>query len=128
MKNDPGSNYTLGEEVAAASYTDAATNGAGVDHSNAPSVSFFISVSAVGTSLDVKTQYANQSDFADAVDYPANDDAGNDDAITQITAAGTAQLNVPNPRGRYTRVVATSVGAVIYGITSVLGPSRHVAV
>jgi len=127
MKHDPGSNYTLAEEVAAASYTDAATNGTGVDHAKGPSVSFFISVSAVGTSLNVKAQYADASDFSDAVDYPASDEAGNDDAITEITAAGTAQLNVPNPRGRYTRVVATGVGAVVYSITSVLGPLRSVA-
>jgi hypothetical protein len=75
----------------------------------------------------VKVQYADASDFSDAVDYPAADEAGNDDAIVQITAAGTAQLNVPNPRGRYTRCVATvGANAVVFGITSVLGPLRHV--
>lgn len=127
MKHDPGSNYTIAEEVAAASYTDAATNGAGVDHAKGPSVSFFISASAVGTSLDVKAQYSDTSDFAIATDYPASDEAGNDDAITQLVAPGTAQLNVPNPRGRFTRVVATGVGAVVYSVTSVLGPLRHIA-
>ena len=124
MKNDPGSNYTLGEEVAAASYVATTENGAGVDHANAPAVSFLISASAVGTSLDVKVQYSDTSDFAIATDDDGS--SGNDSAVTQITAAGTAQLNVPNPRGRYTRVVATGVGTVVYGITSVLGPLRHV--
>lgn len=126
MKNDPGSNFTIGEETAAASYTDAATNGAGVDHANGPAVSFLISVSAVGTSLDAKVQYSDTSDFAVATDDDGS--SGNDSAITQITAAGTAQLNVPNPRGRYSRVVSTGVGAVVYSVTSVLGPLRHVGV
>ena len=40
--------------------------------------------------------------------------------------AATAQLNVPNPLGRYSRVLATSVGEVTYSVTSVLGPLRHI--
>lgn len=128
MRHDVKSNYTLAEEIASASYTAGTENGAGVDHAAASSVSFFISVGSVGGAgtLDAKTQYSD--DNSTWTDYPSSDPAGNDDAITQITAAGTAQLNIPNPRGRYSRVVATvGTNAVVFGITSVLGPLRHVA-
>jgi hypothetical protein len=128
MRNDVKSNYTLAEATAAASHAVGAVNSASVDHADGSSVSFFISLSGVGTggTLDAKTQYSdNDSDWTD---YPASDPAGNDDAITQLTAAGTAQLNVPNPRGRYTRVVSTvATDACVFGITSVLGPLRSVA-
>ena len=107
----------------AASRTAAAYNGAAVDHADGPSASFFVSASAVGTSLDMKVQFSN-----DGSAWTDDDGAsGNDTAITQLTAAGTAQLNVPNPRGRYSRVVATAVGTCVFGVTSVLGPLRHVA-
>ena len=73
----------------------------------------------------MKSQYSdNDSTWTD---YPAADEAGNDDAITQITAAGSALLHIPNPRGRYTRVVATTaVAASVVGVSSVLGPLRHI--
>jgi hypothetical protein len=128
MRHDVKSNNTIGEEVAASSNAAGTVNGAGVDHALASSVSFFISVGSVGASgtLDAKTQYSD--DASTWTDYPANDPAGNDDAITQITAAGTAQLNIVNPRGRYSRVVSTvGVNAVVFGITSVLGPLRSVS-
>lgn len=127
MRNDPGSNYQFGEEVAAASNNTGDTNGNGVDHANGSAVSFFISVGDVGASgtLDAKVQYAEASDFSDAVDDDGS--TGNDSSITQLTAVGTAQLNVPNPRGRYSRVVLTvGANAVVAGVVSVLGPLRHV--
>lgn len=128
MKNDIGSNYTMAEEIAAALNTPGAVNGASVDHADGGSVSFFITagtVVATGT-LDAKTQYSD--DGSTWVDYPASDPALNDDAITQLTAAGVAQLNVPNPRGRYSRVVATvGTANVTFGVVSVLGPLRHVS-
>jgi hypothetical protein len=128
MRNDVKSNYTLAEALAAASHAIGAHNGVAVDHSNASSASFFLSLSGVGTggTLDAKTQYSDNG--SDWTDYPADDPAGNDDAITQLDAAGTAQLNVIVPRGRYSRVVATvATDACVFGITSVLGPLRSVA-
>lgn len=126
MRNDPGSNFTIAEEVAAASNAIGAVNGAGVDHADGSAVSFFISVSGVGTggTLDAKTQ----SSPDDSVWTDIASDTGNDTAITQITAAGTAQLNVPNPVARYTRVLLTvGTDAVVAGVTSVMGPLRHVS-
>ncbi len=124
MKTDPGSNFTIAEEIAAATYTDAATEGASVDHAAAPSASFFITASAVATSLNVKVQYSN--DGSTWVDDDGS--SGNETAITAMTGADTDQLDVPNPLGRYSRVLATGVGACVYAVVSVLGPLRHIAV
>ena len=124
MKQDLGSNFTLAEETAAATYTGAATEGAGVDHATGPAVSFLLTASAVGTTLDAKVQYSDNG-----TDWTDDDGAsGNDTAITQLDDAGVAQLNVPNPQGRQSRVLSTSVGACVYAVVSVLGPNRHIAV
>ena len=129
MKGDIKSNYSLGEHIASASNGIGAVNGATVDHVSGASVSFLISVGNVGTggTLDAKTQYSDNN--SDWTDYPASDAAGNDDAITQIVATGSAELHIPNPRGRYSRVVATvGTDSVVFGATSVLGMLRHVDV
>lgn len=127
MRNDVKSNYTLAESHAALSVAAGTVNGASVDHSLAGSVSFLVSVGTVGASgtIDAKTQYSE--DNSSWTDYPASDVANNDDAIVQITAAGSAQLNIPNPRARYSRVVlVVAVATSVVGVTSVLGPLRHV--
>lgn len=128
MRNDTKSNYKFGESHPAASQAVGTINGVAVDHAEAGSVSFLLSVGTVGaaSTIDAKTQYSE--DNISWTDYPVNDEAGNDDAITQIVAAGVAELHVPNPRGRYTRVVTiVAVTASVLSVTSVLGPLRHVA-
>jgi len=128
MRNDIKSNYILAESLPAVSQSVGALNGASVDHAEGSSVSFLISVGTVGASatIDVKTQYSD--DTVSWTDYPVADEAGNDDAITQIVAAGSALLHVPNPRERYSRIVSTvGVAASVVGVTSVLGPLRHIA-
>lgn len=137
MKHDVKSNYTMAEAIAAKSWAhnvDHSSLGNGikasapVDHANGPSASFFLTAGAFGSSatLNAKLQYSDNG--TNWTDYPANDPAGNDAAMTAKTAAGTAQLNVVVPRGRYSRVLATvGVAAVEFGVVSVLGPLRHVA-
>jgi len=128
MRLDPGSNYTFGESHASKSYSAAAATGVKVDHADGDCVSFFISVGTVGSSatVDAKVQYSDDdSTWTDEPDTTA----GNDTAITQITTAGTAQLDVPNPRARYSRCVVTvGTAACVLGVTSVLGPKRIVVV
>ena len=121
MRNDPGSNFTItGDDVSA---TDTTAGSTKVDHASGPSASFFIICKSVATSLDAKAQYSDNG--TDWTDYTATN--GNDAGITQLTAAGTGQLNVANPLGRYSRVLCTAVGAVVATCTSILGPLRHVA-
>jgi len=127
MRLDPGTNYTIDESHAAKEYSVTTHEGVTVDHKGGDCVSFFISAGTIGSSstIDVKVQYSdNDSDWTDE----PNTDAGNDTSITQIVAAGDARLDVPNPRGRYSRVHLTvGVTASSLGIVSILGPLRYVA-
>ena len=126
MRNDVKSNYTLAEVIQSQTIAAGTVNGTMVDHALASSVSFLVSVGAITGTLDMKSQYSE--DGAAWTDYPANDEAKNDDVIVQITASGSGQLNVPNPRGRYTRVVVVVGGtSAVAAVVSVLGPLRHVA-
>lgn len=125
MKHDVKSNYTLAEELSAASRAAGAANGAGVDLSDGASASFLVSVGSVGAAgtLDAKLQHS--ADNVSWTDEVAG--AGNSTSITQLTAAGSAKLHVVNPRRRYYRVVATvAVNAVVFGVTSVLGPLNSI--
>lgn len=126
MLRDVKSSYTLAAALAAISQVAATVNSAQVDHANANSATFFINAGTFGASatLDAKLQYSdNGTDWTDEDGL-----SGNDTAVTQMTAAGVAQLNVVNPQGRYSRVVATvAVAAVVFGVTSVLGPLRTIA-
>lgn len=137
MRNDIKSSNTLAECVAAKSWAHNVDHsslgngiiaGASVDHATASSASFFLSVGTVGASgtVDAKLQYSDNG--TSWTDYPSSDPAGNDAAMTQKIAVGTAQLNVVVPRGRYSRMLVTvGVAASVLSVTSVLGPKRHIA-
>lgn len=124
MQMDPGSNYLMDRALTPQSYSAGDHNGAQVDHADAPSASFLIDVGDVGSNGTVDAKVQHSDDGATWTDEP-DGQADNDTAITQMTAAGTARLDVPNPRGRYSRVVVT-VGnnAVTLAVSSMAGP-RH---
>jgi len=125
MKSDPGSNYTIAEVEDAASKAAAAHNSDAVDCSKAQSVSFLISAGTIGSSGTVDCKVQHSPDNSTWTDEVAG--AGNDTAITQITAAGSAQLNVPNPRARYVRVVTTvGTAACVLGVVAVSGPLLNI--
>ena len=126
MRNDIGSNYLLVTALSSAVVSVGTAVSSAIDHADAGSGSFLIDVSVVGASatIDAKLQYSD--DNASWTDVPVDDLARNDWAITQITVAGSAVLNVPNPRGRYSRVeVTVGVADSTVGISSVAGPLRH---
>lgn len=126
MNGDPGSNYLIDEALAAQSYAAGAQNGAAVDHALYPAASFFISVGTVGSSATVDMKLQHSDDNATWTDEVTG--AGNDLSITQIDEAGDAQIDVPNPRARYSRVVVTvATAACVLGVVTVAGPKRHVA-
>ena len=123
MKQDIGSNFTVVTKDVSA--TGAAVNGASIDHSNGSTGFFEVYVKTAGTSVDMKSQYSD--DGSTWVDYPAADAAKNDDAITQIVADdNSASLNIPTPRGRYSRAVVTSVGTTVCTLVSIKGPLNNV--
>ena len=126
MRNDTKSNYLFITALASAEIAVGTAVSAAIDHADAGSGSFLIEASVVGASatIDAKLQYSD--DNSTWVDVPTDDAAKNDWAITQITVAGSAVLNVPNPRGRYSRVeIDVGVAASTVGIASVAGPLRH---
>jgi hypothetical protein len=126
MRQDVKSNYVLVEGLAAQSHSVGAHNTAAADMSLGRSVSYFVSAGtfAAGATLDAKLQHSadGSTDWTDEVAG-----AGNDTAITQLTAAGTAQLNVVNPRRRYYRVAAAvGTDAVVAAVVGVHGPLNSV--
>lgn len=122
MKGDPGSTYVLNSTDV--SKTGDVADSPVIDHALYPTCSFFLRTKSVGTSFDAKLQYSDNG-----TDWTDDDGAsGNDDAITQVIAADAvkeAQIDVPNPRARYSKLVCTSVGAVVAMCFSVAGPKRH---
>lgn len=137
MRNDVKSNYTLAEAVAAKSWAHNVDHsslgngiiaGASVDHAGGSSASWLLTVGTVGASstIDAKLQYSDNG--TSWTDYSSSDGTGNSGAMTQKTAAGSAQLSVGVPLGRYSRILVTvAVAASVVAVVSVLGPKRHVA-
>jgi len=125
MLRDVKSSMLIAECIASDNYTVAATEGASVDHSLGNSASFFIDAGTFGSGalLDVKLQYSDDNSAWTDEDGLS----GNDTATAQLSASGDAQLNVVNPQGRYSRVLATNtVEAVNYCVTSIMGPLRSI--
>jgi hypothetical protein len=126
MKRDVKSNFSLVESLAAVSRNTGDANSTSVDMSTAESASFLISVGSVGAAGTLAAKLQHSADGSTGwTDEVAG--AGNDTAITTITAAGSATLHVVNPRRRYYRV-ATTVGAnaVVFGVAGVAGPLKSV--
>lgn len=118
MKHDPGSNYNIEEAYAAASVDASTVYTDEVDHVNAPSASFLISCGTFATSFVATLQYSsNNSDWTDE----PNTDAGNDVSVT-LTEAGEGQIDVPNPRARYSRVKMVLGGTCVIAVASIAGP------
>ena len=128
MRNDTKSNYVLEVAVHSAAVSGT-TNTVLVDHALASSCSFLINVTDVGAAgtVDLITQYSD--DDITWIDYPADDEAGNDVSIPQVTVATSNIIfHIPNPRGRYSRVEFTVGGNnVVIDGALVYGALRHVS-
>lgn len=120
MRLDIGSNYTITENLPALSRAAATTTTTTVDHAGGDCVSFFISCGTWATSFVATVQYSD-----DNSNWTAEPDttAGNEVSAT-LTEAGSAQLDVPNPRGRYSRLSVVTGGTCVYSVTAILGPNR----
>lgn len=120
MRMDIGTNFTVDEGLSALSRTANTYTTAAIDHKNGPCGAFFVSCGTWATSFAAKLQYSDDnSDWTDEPDTTA----GNGTTLT-LTEAGDGQINVPNPRGRYSRLSITIGGTCVFGVTSVLGPLR----
>jgi len=123
MKGNPGVNYTIDDDgLSALSRMAADYNTESIDHSLAPSVSYFISCGTFATSLTANLYYSD-----DDSEWTKETSGAGNDLICSITATGNGSLHVPNPRGRYSRLSITAGGTCVFSVTSVLGPLRSVA-
>lgn len=115
MKFDTDTALLMDESVAAKSYSAGNTEGATVDCYNLMSVSFFITAGTIGSSGTVDVKLQQSDDASTWTDVAAA--SGNDTAITQITAAGDARLDVVNVAHRYYRAYQTvATAACVVGI------------
>jgi len=123
--HDIKSNIHIQESHSANSYNTGAQNGTALDLSKYESASFFISLGSVGSAGTLNATLQMSDDNSTFINEDGSTE--NDTAITQLTAAGTAQLNVVRPQKQYYRVVATvGVNTVYFGAIAVAGPPRHV--
>ena len=125
MKGDAKSNFSFDDVGMPALSRGAATyNSESIDHSLAPSVSYFISCGTWASGFVATLEHSdNDSDWTAEADTTA----GNTVSLT-LGAAGNGSIHCPNPRARYTRVSAVLSGTCVHSITSVLGPLRSVSV
>ncbi len=120
MRMDIAPNYDIEEGLPALSRTVADYFTASIDHAKGPCGAFFVSCGVFATSLVATLQHSDDNSvWVDEEDTTA----GNDVSIT-LTEASSGQINVPNPRARYSRVKLALGGTCVVGIASVLGPLR----
>lgn len=121
MKRDPGSNYNIVAAYAAASVGASTVYTSAVDHKEAPCASFLISCGTFATSFAVTVQHSpDNSDWTDEVSGAGNDVSGS------ITEAGSLQIDVPNPRERYSRLKIVLGGTNVFSVAAVSGPKLYV--
>lgn len=133
MRFDANSSYEIGSAMKPDAYAAAAyvpvTNTTSVKlGEKGGAVTFFIDVGTVGGSGTVDAKVQRSTDGSTWSDQPASQD-GNDTAITQITATGTATLSIANPHPDYPYYalhVTVGTAACDVGATYVVGPKRHV--
>lgn len=123
MIRDLKSSNEFAEAVAPQDAAAGTINSVSVDHSKANSATFFSMVSAVTGTVDMKLQYSDDN----TTWTDDTGESGNNVAITQLSAAGVAQVDVFNPIERYSRAVVTVGGtSATLAVASVLGPLRSI--
>ena len=124
MRMDIGSNYTIVEAVASASESTETTYSTAIDHADGPCGAFFIACPTLDTSFISTLQHCatNSGTPGDWTDEVAG--AGNDVSVTLTVSGDTDQINVPNPRNRFSRIKTVQGGTSVFGITSIIGPLR----
>jgi hypothetical protein len=126
MKHDPGSNFYITNVLSDTDVDAGTAYTSSIDHLNTESASFLLTVLAQATTLTATVQHSSDDGDADAyTDEVAG--AGNDVSDSLDADTGSIQLNVPNPRERYSRlkIVTTGDNAVL-SCVAVNGPKLSV--
>jgi len=121
MDYDLGSNFTVVDGLPALSRTVATYYTAAIDHAGGIKGSYHLSCGTWDTSLVATLQHSSDDGDADAYTDEADTTYGNVVSVT-LLAAGEGEINVPNPRERYTRVKLVLGGTCVAGITNIKGP------
>jgi len=123
MVKDIGSNYTIADGLPALLRTGDTYYTASIDHKNGRCGAFLCSSGTFHTSYVATLQHSDDDGDSDTyIDEVTG--AGNDVSVT-LTEAGSGQINVPNPRERYSRVKLVVGGTLnVCGVVSILGPLR----
>lgn len=122
-KADPGSNYIF-EEIFNDPTLAAATHySSAIDHSSGESATVLITTLVAATTLVATLQNSNDNGVLDAWADQTADGSKNDISVDIGTDVGTAQLNIPNPIKRYSRIKFVVTGtACEIAATSCKGP------
>ena len=123
MRQDIGSNYEMDDVLDAQTRSAATTPSASIDHAEGPCAAFLISCGVHGGGTLVMTlQHSSDDGGSDAFEDETSG-AGNDITVT-LSGTGSGQINVPNPRERYSRVEVVGSHECEYSVTSIIGPLR----
>ena len=121
MDYDLGSNFTIADGLPALSRTVATYYTASMDHKGGVKGAFHLSCGAYASGLVATLQHSSDDGDADSFTDEANATYGNTVSVT-LTDVGEGEINVPNPRERYTRVKLVLSGTCVASITNILGP------
>ena len=126
MKSDLGTGFNIAKALKAASRSAGTYPTASIDHSAGETGLFIVNAGSVGTSLNAVLQYSDDdSDWTNV--SAADSDGGNDTAITELTDEGVQTVNIPNPLGRYSRLMCTASGTCVFAVDYLVGPLRSVS-
>ena len=117
--NDPGSNYTIADVLDAKSRVADTYYTTAVTHATAGfATTFLLSCGTYASGITATVQYSDDnSSWTDQTD----DGSGNEVSDT-LAATGSIQLDVPNPRGKYSRVKVVLAGTCVVSVTAISGP------
>lgn len=126
MDYDIGSNFTIVDGLPALSRAASTYYTAAMDHKGGVKGAYHVSCGTWATSLVATLQHS--SDDADADSYIDEADTSYKNTVSvTLGEAGEGEINVPNPRERYTRVKLVLGGTCVAGIANILGPLDSVA-
>ena len=121
MDYDLGSNFTIVDGLDALSRTADTYYTAAIDHAGGIKGAYHLSCGTWATSLVATLQHSSDDAATDAYVDEADASYGNTVSVT-LSEAGEGEINVPNPRERYTRVKLVLGGTCVASVANIKGP------
>jgi len=121
MDYDLGSNFTISDGLPALSRTTDTYYTVSIDHKGGVNGAFHLSCGAYAGGLVATLQHSSDDGDADSFTDEADTSYGNTVSVT-LTDVGEGEINVPNPRERYTRIKLALAGTCVASITNIKGP------